>query len=176
MHRYVVHVHTQARRTQLLENIDATGACALRVDLDRVDRLINAVGELIINQAMIEQSILDLSLPTDAEVITHTEDYRLLARDIQEAVMAIRAQPVKPLFQRMSRIIREAAAATGKSARMITSGESTEVDKTVIEAGNVTPYLPLPELRRRAKEAGAASGQTPSSGQRAQGAQQQGGN
>ncbi len=105
----------------------------LRVDLDRVDRLINAVGELIINQAMIEQSILDLSLPTDAEVITHTEDYRLLARDIQEAVMAIRAQPVKPLFQRMSRIIREAAAATGKSARMITSGESTEVDKTVIE-------------------------------------------
>ncbi len=51
-----------------------------------------------------------------------------------------------------------------------------DVDKTVIEAGNVTPYLPLPELRRRAKEAGAASGQTPSSGQRAQGAQQQGGN
>ncbi|WP_225029816.1 chemotaxis protein CheA [Xinfangfangia pollutisoli] len=105
----------------------------LRVDLERVDRLINAVGELIINQAMIEQSILDLSLPTDAEVITHVEDYRLLARDIQEAVMAIRAQPVKPLFQRMSRIVREAAEATGKSARLVTVGEATEVDKTVIE-------------------------------------------
>lgn len=105
----------------------------LRVDLDRVDRLINAVGELIINQAMIEQSILDLTLPADAEVITHVEDYRLLARDIQEAVMAIRAQPVKPLFQRMSRIVREAADATGKQARLVTVGETTEVDKTVIE-------------------------------------------
>ncbi len=105
----------------------------LRVDLERVDRLINAVGELIINQAMIEQSIRDLSLPSDAEVITHVEDYRLLARDIQEAVMAIRAQPVKPLFQRMSRIVREAAEATGKQARLVTVGEATEVDKTVIE-------------------------------------------
>ena len=105
----------------------------LRVDLERVDRLINAVGELIINQAMIEQSISVLSLPADAEVIAHVEDYRLLARDIQEAVMAIRAQPVKPLFQRMSRILREAAEATGKQARLVTVGEATEVDKTVIE-------------------------------------------
>lgn len=105
----------------------------LRVDLERVDRLINAVGELIINQAMIEQSISVLSLPADAEVTAHVEDYRLLARDIQEAVMAIRAQPVKPLFQRMSRILREAAEATGKQARLVTVGEATEVDKTVIE-------------------------------------------
>ncbi|MCB5410264.1 chemotaxis protein CheA [Pseudogemmobacter faecipullorum] len=105
----------------------------LRVELERVDRLINAVGELIINQAMIEQSVLDLALPTDCEIITHTEDYRLLARDLQEAVMAIRAQPVKPLFQRMSRILREAAEATGKAARLISLGEATEVDKTVIE-------------------------------------------
>ena len=105
----------------------------LRVDLERVDRLINAVGELIINQAMIEQSLSIHHLPPDAEVITHVEDYRLLARDIQEAVMAIRAQPVKPLFQRMSRIVREAADATGKQARLVTAGEATEVDKTVIE-------------------------------------------
>ncbi|WP_112309942.1 chemotaxis protein CheA [Pseudogemmobacter bohemicus] len=105
----------------------------LRVDLERVDRLINAVGELIINQAMIEQSVTDLSLPADTEIITHTEDYRLLARDLQEAVMAIRAQPVKPLFQRMSRIVREAAEATGKAARLVTYGEATEVDKTVVE-------------------------------------------
>lgn len=104
----------------------------LRVDLERVDRLINAVGELIINQAMISQRLTEMSLPNDAEVVTHVEDYRLLARDIQEAVMAIRAQPVKPLFQRMSRIVREAADATGKEARLITLGDSTEVDKTVI--------------------------------------------
>ncbi len=105
----------------------------LRVDLARVDRLVNAVGELIINQGMIAQWFQDMDQVADGEVVTHIEDYRLLARDIQEAVMAIRAQPVKPLFQRMSRIVREAAEATGKSARLVTQGDSTEVDKTVIE-------------------------------------------
>lgn len=105
----------------------------LRVELDRVDRLINAVGELIINQAMIAQRVGELPVTTDSEVVTYVEDYRLLARDIQEAVMAIRAQPVKPLFQRMSRIVREAADATGKSAQLLAFGEEIEVDKTVIE-------------------------------------------
>jgi two-component system, chemotaxis family, sensor kinase CheA len=105
----------------------------LRVELDRVDRLINAVGELIINQAMIAQRVNELPVTTDTEVVTYVEDYRLLARDIQEAVMAIRAQPVKPLFQRMSRIVREAADATGKSAQLLAFGEEIEVDKTVIE-------------------------------------------
>ena len=105
----------------------------LRVELDRVDRLINAVGELIINQSMIAQRVQELRLPTDADVVTHVDDYRLLARDIQEAVMAIRAQPVKPLFQRMSRIVREAADSTGKTARMVTDGEDSEVDKIVVE-------------------------------------------
>ncbi|BBU54988.1 chemotaxis protein CheA [Mameliella alba] len=105
----------------------------LRVDLDRVDRLINTVGELIINQAMISQRIEELDLPTVAHLTNELEAYKLLARDIQEGVMAIRAQPVKPLFQRMSRIVREASDATGKKAKMVTVGDSTEVDKTVIE-------------------------------------------
>ena len=105
----------------------------LRVDLERVDRLINAVGELIINQAMIAQRISDIAGAVDDDLTLHIEDYRLLARDIQEGVMAIRAQPVKSLFQRMSRILREAAEATGKSAELQTTGEGTEVDKTVVE-------------------------------------------
>lgn len=105
----------------------------LRVDLDRVDRLINAVGELIINQAMIAQRLQDMTTTRDDDLVMHIEDYRLLARDIQEGVMAIRAQPVKSLFQRMSRIVREAADATGKAAELVTTGEGTEVDKTVVE-------------------------------------------
>ncbi len=105
----------------------------LRVDLDRVDRLINTVGELIINQAMVAQRIEELELPTVSRLTNELEAYKLLARDIQEGVMAIRAQPVKPLFQRMSRIVREACDATGKKARLATVGDSTEVDKTVIE-------------------------------------------
>ena len=105
----------------------------LRVDLERVDRLINTVGELIINQAMIAQRFSDMGLATDDDMVVHLEDYRLLARDIQEGVMAIRAQPVKSLFQRMSRIVREAADATQKTVELITIGEATEVDKTVVE-------------------------------------------
>lgn len=105
----------------------------LRVELEKVDRLINTVGELIINQAMIAQRIDMLDLPGDGELESDMADYRLLARELQEGVMSIRAQPVKPLFQRMARITREAGDATGKSVRLVTSGENTEVDKTVIE-------------------------------------------
>ncbi|WP_374434272.1 chemotaxis protein CheA [Tabrizicola sp.] len=105
----------------------------LRVDLDRIERLFNAVGELIINQSMIAQRVDDLQLHQDADMMAHVESYRLLARDIQEAVMAIRAQPVKPLFQRMSRIVREAAEGTGKQAQLVMLGEATEIDKTVVE-------------------------------------------
>lgn len=132
----------------------------LRVDLDRVDRLINTVGELIINQAMIAQRIEELDLPSVAHLTNELEAYKLLARDIQEGVMAIRAQPVKPLFQRMSRIVREASDATKKNARLITVGDSTEVDKTVIERladplthmvrNAVDHGLESPELRRAA--------------------------
>ncbi|WP_282093914.1 chemotaxis protein CheA [Epibacterium ulvae] len=105
----------------------------LRVDLERVDRLINAVGELIINHSMLAQQIANLDAGDVREVETELEGFKNLARDIQEGVMSIRAQPVKPLFQRMARIVREASSATGKTAKLVTEGEATEVDKTVIE-------------------------------------------
>ncbi|WP_375254828.1 chemotaxis protein CheA [Yoonia sp.] len=109
----------------------ATGT--LRVDPERVDRLINAVGELIINQSVISQRIEEAALPSSSDIFSDLDDYKLLAREIQEGVMAIRAQPVKPLFQRMLRIAREAADTTGKDVEIITEGETTEVDKTVVE-------------------------------------------
>ena len=105
----------------------------LRVELEKVDRLINTVGELIINQAMIAQRIEQLELPNDSELESDMTDYKMLARDLQEGVMSIRAQPVKTLFQRMARITREAGSATGKAVRFKAIGENTEVDKTVIE-------------------------------------------
>ncbi len=61
------------------------------------------------------------------------EELEQLTREIQDSVMAIRAQPVKSVFQRMPRIVREVADMTGKQVRLITEGEDTEVDKTVIE-------------------------------------------
>jgi two-component system chemotaxis sensor kinase CheA len=105
----------------------------LRVDLERVDRLINSVGELIINQSVIAQRIQDAGLGKSDDIQVDLEDYKHLAREIQEGVMAIRAQPVKPLFQRMARIVREVTSATGKKVQLVTKGEGTEVDKTLVE-------------------------------------------
>ncbi len=105
----------------------------IRVDLDRVDRLINLVGELVINQAMLTQRVLEAGAVKNASIATGLDDLETLTREIQESVMAIRAQPVRPLFQRMSRIVREIADATGKNVRLKTEGEGAEVDRTVIE-------------------------------------------
>ena len=105
----------------------------IRVDLDRVDRLINLVGELVINQAMLAQSVVENETGGASAINLGLEELQQLTREIQDSVMAIRAQPVKPVFQRMSRIVREIADMTGKSVRLVTEGENTEVDKTVID-------------------------------------------
>lgn len=105
----------------------------IRVDLDRVDRLINLVGELVINQAMLAQSVVENETGGASAINLGLEELQQLTREIQDSVMAIRAQPVKPVFQRMSRIVREIADMTGKNVRLVTEGENTEVDKTVID-------------------------------------------
>ncbi len=105
----------------------------IRVEFDRVDRLINLVGELVINQAMLSQRVVEANFAGSSSVVIGLEELEQLTREIQESVMAIRAQPVKPLFQRMSRMVREVADATGKEVRLKTDGEATEVDKTVVE-------------------------------------------
>lgn len=106
---------------------------SIRVDLDRVDRLINLVGELVISEAMLSQSLSEGGKFRDPAVEGALGQLKQLASELQERIMAIRAQSVKSLFQRMSRIVREAGHATGKEVRLVTDGEATEVDKTVIE-------------------------------------------
>ena len=111
----------------------AAAGQTIRVDLDRVDRLINLVGELVINQAMLSQSVVENDNNGTSSINMGLEELQQLTREIQDSVMAIRAQPVKPVFQRMARTVREIADITGKSVRLITEGENTEVDKTVID-------------------------------------------
>ncbi|RYC10217.1 chemotaxis protein CheA [Ciceribacter ferrooxidans] len=112
---------------------NAAAGQTIRVDLDRVDRLINLVGELVINQAMLSQSVIENDANGTSTINMGLEELQQLTREIQDSVMAIRAQPVKPVFQRMSRIVREVADMVGKQIRLITEGENTEVDKTVID-------------------------------------------
>ena len=109
------------------------GSATIRVDLDRVDRLIDLVGELVINQAMLTELVADLDMPRVSPVSVGLDELEQLTREIQDSVMAIRAQPVKSVFQRLPRLVREVASQTGKIVRLDTEGEGTEVDKTVIE-------------------------------------------
>lgn len=126
-------VRDSGPRDSGVSNASEPAAATVRVDLDRIDRLGNLVGELVINQAMLAQTVAEAGLPPNSPVMTGLEAFMMLTRDIQDSVMLIRAQPVKPLFQRMARIVREASAAVGKEVRLKTEGEATEVDKTVIE-------------------------------------------
>ncbi|QKV19610.1 chemotaxis protein CheA [Oricola thermophila] len=105
----------------------------IRVESEKVDRLINLMGELVINQAMLAERIGQAGFGNASPAALALVELQNLTREIQSGVMAIRAQPVKPVFMRMSRIVREVCSATGKKALLELEGEHTEVDTTVIE-------------------------------------------
>lgn len=106
---------------------------SIRVDLYRVDRLVNMVGELVIAQAMLAQQFTEIRDHDDPAALQGFEHLAGLTRELQECVMAIRMQPVKSVFSRMPRLVRDVGHKTGKDVRLEMAGEQTEVDKTVIE-------------------------------------------
>ncbi len=114
---------------------DRRGAAvqSIRVDLDKVDRVVNMVGELVITQSMLTQQMDDTLRARYQELVRGLEVLAQTTRGLQDAVMAIRAQPVKSVFSRMPRLVRELAIKTGKKIKLETIGEATEIDKTVIE-------------------------------------------
>ena len=105
----------------------------IRVDSEKVDRLINLMGELVISQSMLTLQIEEAGHGNASSIGLTSAELQTLTREIQSSVMAIRAQPIKPVFMRMSRVVREVCSATGKSAKLVLDGEQTEVDTTVIE-------------------------------------------
>ncbi|WP_431858369.1 chemotaxis protein CheA [Azospirillum sp.] len=105
----------------------------IRVDLDKIDRLVNMVGEMVITQAMIAEHVRELPPGEFQELLEGLEQLAQHTRELRESVMSIRAQPVSSVFSRMPRLVRELGAETGKEVVLVTSGESTEVDKTVVE-------------------------------------------
>lgn len=109
------------------------GMSSIRVDLERVDRLVNVVGELVIMQSMLSQQASDNRQETAGMTSQGREEATRVIRELQECVMAIRMQPVKSVFARMPRLVREVSGKLDKQVRLVTEGEQTEVDKTVIE-------------------------------------------
>lgn len=112
---------------------DATAVHSIRVDVDKVDRVVNLVGELVINQAMLSQLSSDLPPDLCPGLVNGLETLSQHLRELQEGVMAMRAQPVKSVFARMPRLVREVAGQLAKDVRLVVTGEGTEIDKTVIE-------------------------------------------
>ncbi|MFD1254816.1 Chemotaxis protein CheA [Devosia equisanguinis] len=109
------------------------GVQSIRVDLDKVDRVVNMVGELVITQSMLTQQMDETLRARYTELVRGLEVLAQTTRGLQDSVMAIRAQPVKSVFSRMPRLARELATKTGKKIKLETIGENTEIDKTVIE-------------------------------------------
>lgn len=105
------------------------GAGVIRVDIEKVDRLVDVVGELVIAQSMLAQRLVDAGVPSSDAL----ENLSQLIRDLQDAAMSMRAQPVKAIFSRVPRIVRDLEVETGKKVNLEVTGETTEVDKTVIE-------------------------------------------
>ena len=131
---------------------------SIRVDIEKVDRLVNMVGELVITQAMLAQQATTVPKDRHPLLFQGLDDLAHHARALQESVMAVRAQPVSVVFSRLPRLIRDLSAKTGKKIRLVMVGENTEVDKTVIERlgdplthlirNAVDHGLETPEVRR----------------------------
>jgi two-component system chemotaxis sensor kinase CheA len=103
-------------------------AQTIRVDLSKLDQLLNLVGELVIRGSI----LADRLSPADHERVELPELSRL-TRQIQDNVMSLRAQPIKQAFSRVPRMLRDLMAETGKKVVLETIGETTEVDKGVLE-------------------------------------------
>lgn len=108
-------------------------ATTTRIELERIDRVVNMVGELVISQAMLGQIVQDLPESTSMRLIQILDEVAHHTRELKDSVMSMRAQPVGSVFQRMPRLVREVAAKTHKKVRLEMHGETTEVDRSIIE-------------------------------------------
>ncbi|RYY65490.1 MAG: chemotaxis protein CheA, partial [Comamonadaceae bacterium] len=122
----------------------------LRVSVDKVDQLINLMGELVITQAMLAQRAAGLDRTVRQHLGSGLSDLERTTRDLQESVMAIRMIPMGEVFHRFPRMLRDLAARLGKQLELRTVGEATELDKGMIE--KITD--PLTHLVRNAVDHG----------------------
>ena len=106
---------------------------SIRVSVDKIDLLLNQVGELVITQAMLAQSIEELDPVHQARLLARIADLQRNTRDLQESVMSIRMLPIASVFARFPRLARDLAAKLGKEVQVRMEGETTELDKGLIE-------------------------------------------
>jgi two-component system chemotaxis sensor kinase CheA len=139
---------THGRRESDRTAAQQSEAGSIRVSVEKIDRLVNLVGELVITEAMLSQQAAradgdGAGLSGLGELARHT-------RNLQEAVMAIRMVPISAVFSRFPRLVRELSQRLGKEVEIKVSGEATELDRGLIE--RITD--PLTHLVRNAIDHG----------------------
>ncbi len=110
-----------------------TESSTLRVSVDKVDQLINLVGELVITQAMLAQNSKGVDAALYQQMASGLTDLERNTRDLQEAVMSIRMIPMSLVFNRFPRMLRDLAGKLGKKVELVQVGEATELDKGLVE-------------------------------------------
>lgn len=111
----------------------ASESTSIRVAVEKVDQLINLVGELVITQSMLAQRSNELDPVNHGDLITSMGQLQRNARDLQESVMSIRMMPMEYVFSRFPRLVRDLAGKLGKQVELTQVGSSTELDKSLIE-------------------------------------------
>lgn len=151
---------------------------SIRVSVDKVDQIINLVGELIITQSMLDQTVSELDGVTHGGLLNGMSLLQRNARDLQEAVMSVRMVPMDYVFSRYPRLVRDLAGKLDKDVELVTEGESTELDKSLTER----IIDPLTHLVRNSLDHGIEDPDTreaagkPRTGRLTLSAQHQGGN
>ncbi|EPH3061814.1 TPA: chemotaxis protein CheA [Klebsiella aerogenes] len=111
----------------------ASESTSIRVAVEKVDQLINLVGELVITQSMLAQRSGDLDPVTHGDLLNSMSQLERNARDLQESVMSIRMMPMEYVFSRYPRLVRDLAGKLNKQVELTLQGSSTELDKSLIE-------------------------------------------
>ena len=106
---------------------------SIRVSVEKVDQLINLVGELVITQAMLLQTAVQMQDNAPESLLNGLTQLERNTRDLQESVMSIRMLPISFVFSRFPRVVRDLSGKLGKQVELKTSGETTELDKSLIE-------------------------------------------
>ncbi len=114
-------------------NMAQMESTSIRVDVKKVDQLINLAGELVIIQAMLAQNSRALDPSANQQLLAGLADLDRNTRDLQEAVMSIRMIPMSTVFSRFPRMLRDLANKLDKKINLVTQGEATELDKGLVE-------------------------------------------
>ena len=123
----------RARASKAASAAASGGDSSIRVSIEKVDQLINLVGELVITQAMLLQTATQMQESAPERLVNGLAQLERNTRDLQESVMSIRMMPISFVFSRFPRVVRDLSGKLGKKVELKTTGETTELDKSLIE-------------------------------------------